>query len=118
MVHSGANINLKDQYGFSPLYIAASEGYTEIVRLLLRNNAKVDIICEESGNSTPLMIASIYDHPDVVTLLINHNADIEAKDNEGRTALFQAALNKNKEMISILLKKELIKISPIYMVSV
>jgi ankyrin repeat protein len=105
LVQFGANVNLKDQYGFSSLYIASSEGYTDIVSFLLRNNAKVDTICEQSGNSTPLMIASIYDHPDVVTLLIHHNADIEAKDDEGRTALFQAALNKNKEVISILLKK-------------
>jgi len=38
----GADVNLVDRYGWSPLKLAAGEGYTEICRMLLDNQANIN----------------------------------------------------------------------------
>lgn len=59
-----------------------------IVRLLLKNGASVNY-----GNSTgvtPLMQACHDGSEETAALLLKYNANVEAKDNDGRTAIFYA----------------------------
>ncbi len=55
----GANINTKDEDGFSPLYQAAADGNLQIVEYLLDNGADIEI--KSNDDTTPLIIASCYD---------------------------------------------------------
>ena len=60
----------------------------KIVQLLLKNGADVD-----NGNSigvTPLMQACHEGSEETAALLLKYNANVEAKDNDGRTAIFYA----------------------------
>ena len=43
MGRKGAEINIRANDGVSPLHVAASGGYIEIVRLLIDQGAEVDI---------------------------------------------------------------------------
>ncbi len=40
LLDKGANPNVTDEYGYSPLLLAASEGKTELARLLITRGAK------------------------------------------------------------------------------
>ena len=44
LLQFGADINLADQSGATPLYIAASNGHLECCRALLKCNARIDTI--------------------------------------------------------------------------
>lgn len=43
----GASVNKKDRYGWAPLHYAASEGYLDICRYLLRKGAEVRVTNKE-----------------------------------------------------------------------
>jgi len=43
LLNRGAKITLKDDNGCAPLYLAASRGYLEIVKLLVENYADIDV---------------------------------------------------------------------------
>lgn len=56
--------------GKSPLYIAAEEGHTEIVKELISSGADVNFSCKTHNHQTPLMIAASNElRPAVVALL-------------------------------------------------
>lgn len=59
-------------YEISPLQIAASKGYTDIVKLLLDHNAEHDNITEYYQIGSPLFIASNQNHFDIVNLLLDN----------------------------------------------
>lgn len=71
IIAKGADVNTPDSCGFTPLYIAAYKGHTEVVRMLLEAQVNVD-----DGNITPLVAAAENGHSDVVKLLLDHGADL------------------------------------------
>ncbi|GIY29024.1 uncharacterized protein CDAR_557801 [Caerostris darwini] len=62
-------INTKSSKGFTPLHIAASEGYEDIIELLLDNGAKVNI--EDDEQRIPVELAIIKGHTPTVKILVN-----------------------------------------------
>ena len=75
-------------------------GHSEVVKLLLAANAKVDR-GSESG-LTPLMSAVQYGHLEAVKLLLDANAEINIKDNNGETAITLATKNHFLEIKGLL----------------
>ena len=57
LLQAGANVNLQDKNGETPLYKASRNGYTNIVRLLLDAGANPNI--QDNGGQTALMNASM-----------------------------------------------------------
>ena len=94
-IESGVDINkfynIESADAQTPLlWYASNDDYTsfKIAQLLLKNGADVD-----NGNSigvTPLMQACHEGSEETAALLLKYNADVEAKDNDGRTAIFYA----------------------------
>ena len=41
----GASLHCRDCYGFTPLYMAVTHGWVEMVRWLLRQRARTDVVC-------------------------------------------------------------------------
>ena len=58
----------KNKYGRTPLYYAAKEGHTDIVRILLEAGAEVNAAVFKFG-WTPLRGAARYGHTDIVEAL-------------------------------------------------
>lgn len=81
-------VNLPEDYGQTPLHLAAQNCHSNVVAFLLSHNATVD--ARGSDNETPLHLAAQEGCIDVVTLLLNGHAAINAKDKEGRTPLKRA----------------------------
>ena len=85
LLDKGAQLETKDRNDSTPLHYASYNGQVEIVRLLCDRGADVEA-CDDIG-WRPLHNAAREGHLSVVKELIEErNADINARDNNGRTA--------------------------------
>jgi ankyrin repeat protein len=86
LIDKGAQVEAKDSDGKTPLHWAACQGHVEIVRLLCDRGA--DVEAHNRWGRRPLHCAAIFGHISVVKELIEErNAEINARDNNGETAL-------------------------------
>jgi tetratricopeptide (TPR) repeat protein len=82
------------------LIVAAYNGHDEIVKLLLENNANVDVM--EVDGEPVLIIAARKGHEGVVRILLESGANVEARDGLGETALMLAAMNGYEHIVRLL----------------
>jgi ankyrin repeat protein len=81
LLENGADVNAKNNDGYTALMTASREGHKEIVELLIKNGADVNVKNNDGG--TALMYASSKGHKEIVELLIKNGADVNAKNNNG-----------------------------------
>lgn len=99
LIKNGANVNIQNDQGISPLHLA---GYPKNVELLLNAGAEIDII-DFQGNTPLHSIASETDeYIDVVEYLISRNANRNLKNKAGQTPLNIAIEAGNEAMINVL----------------
>ena len=79
---AGADVNTKDEDGYTLLTVAVAYGSKEIVELLIFNG--VDVNAKNDGGSTPLNIATAQGHKEIVELLIFNGVDVNAFDPQVR----------------------------------
>jgi ankyrin repeat protein len=92
LLEAGADINAKDDLGWTPL-VWALRRTPEVITILL--NAGADINSQDKLGQTPLINAArTSQNPEVVTILLRAGADAKAKDNAGKTAFNYAKDNK------------------------
>jgi ankyrin repeat protein len=92
-----------NENGNTALMLAAYNGHTKIVQLLINNGANVNI--KDKNNRTSLMFASSGPFAETVSLLIKNGAKTNEVDNvEGFTALMFAASEGNSDVVRVLLK--------------
>ena len=83
---TGADINKADDYGRTPLHVAASAEYSEMARFLIENSADVHVTTA-GENQTPLHYAAKNEAVQCVKILLAYGADIDARDYKLRTPL-------------------------------
>ena len=83
-INRGWNVNTRLSDGNTALHVAAANGNVEMVKLLLKNNASVNIKAPNYGK-TPLHEAcEIYEgNPEVVRLLLDAGAKVDTRDDRG-----------------------------------
>jgi hypothetical protein len=88
LLDSGADVeaNVRNHY---PLDIAVNNGRTDLVELLLQNNANPNL-AGETGE-TPLGYAIGKGNTNIIAALILHHADVNAPDNQGDPPLAYAS---------------------------
>lgn len=106
LLDHGANPNVVDHNGSSPLHLAAWTGDYEIVELLaniINNHQKADINLVNKDNETALHSACQYGHTAVVSLLLTKGGDPRIRNVRGETSLDLAAQYGRFETVEMLL---------------
>jgi ankyrin repeat protein len=83
LVRHGADINWRNEYGWTPIHWAAQGGRTDTVEWLAQHGA--DINCRTESGDTPIHWAAREGHTDAVKCLKQHGADVNATNNKGET---------------------------------
>lgn len=91
----------KDHKGRTPLYWAAAQGHTNVVRLLLEHGASVN--AEGFQKMTPLQIAAQMGHTGILTALLAKGANTTMKDASGSTAIHHAARTGQIDALKLLI---------------
>ncbi|XP_063416276.1 uncharacterized protein LOC134697920 [Mytilus trossulus] len=84
-----------------PITELISEGYLDIVRLLL--NMDCDVNATDTYNRTALFLASSNGYSEIVKLLADNGGDISFCDKNGRTPLYAACENGHVDVVKCLL---------------
>ena len=86
LIPTGANVNQQDQYGRSPLHVAAAVDYAEMVEFLLQNGADIDIQTSGEGQAA-IHFAAKNDAINSLQMLLGYGANTDARDSKNRTPL-------------------------------
>ncbi len=84
-IKAGSDLNKKDQYGSTPLTIAATFNKTEIAIALI--DAGADLNMQSADGSTPLHTSAFFCRIEIVEALLEKGADKTLKNNYGSTPL-------------------------------
>ena len=103
LARAGANVNAVSQTGATPLIYAANAGSQESVRILLNHGARTNTRMRDGA--TPLFYGVKSNDPQLTNLLVaaSSPAIINARQNNGDTALMRAVRLGNLNVIDRLL---------------
>ena len=102
LLRQGADPNVQDKYGNTPLMIEVCSGRDQDVKYLLKNGADPNV--QDDDGLTPLMIALCYNDIEKIKDLLKHGADIEnLKTKDGRTTTTCATVNRNYEVAKMVI---------------
>jgi len=99
LLDGGADVNVIDPNGWTPLMEAAFAGHAETIGALLARGADVNM--KDRAGWTPLMEAASKGHAEAVMILLANGADANAKSRKGWTAL-KATPKGNAGIIKLL----------------
>ncbi len=103
LIKHGANVNLPDKQGVTPLAHARARKFAEIERLLVAAGAMVDA-GDRAVRDRALIAASRKGDVGVVGQLLAQGASVRARDDSGATALIAAAYGNHLAVCALLIK--------------
>ncbi|CAF1331675.1 unnamed protein product [Adineta ricciae] len=111
LIHRGAQVNVQNRYGVSPLLLCAESGNQELVRALVEAGADVNVtpqgeLAEENllAGQTPLFGAAKKGHVEICEYLIQNGANVNAVTMTGATALYTATEEAHLDVIELLIQ--------------
>ena len=108
LIALGANLDWREEDGFTALHVCASRNYLEIARMLIDAGADVNIQDESDVNIkidgwTALLLCAYYNRPEIARMLIDAGADLNIEDEDGWTALHFCARYNHPDILRMLI---------------
>ena len=97
MVQQGQDLDRYNSRGVTLLHVASANGYYDTAKLLVKNNASVNI--QDDKGNTPLHCAAKYNECKVVKLLLNNNANPLKRNFDNDTAMDLAEDDSLRELL-------------------
>lgn len=88
LINAGANVNIPNNLGETPLHEVAANGTTKLGRLLLDNGANIE--GQNHLQQTPLHLAAAHGNQEIASLLIERGANVNKRDIKSKTPLHYA----------------------------
>ena len=99
ILQRGANPNIRNSEGLTPLQIAARLGFVEGVDELIKRGAQISV--SDSQGETPLISAVHQRNHELVGRLLAQGADPDRNDNSGRSARDYMELMRENTLLKI-----------------
>jgi len=104
LLKSGADPDLGNDYGVTPLFLAIKNSSEHMVRLLLEGGADPDVGLW--SGETPLMTAAKSGDVEVVRLLLDRGVDVDAREpRRGQSALMWAISFRHPDVAQLLIEQ-------------
>ena len=103
LVKEGADKDMFDDDGLTPLHRASFQGHFDILQYLVEQGATIDKTTTPPGEWTPLASAAANGQLEVVRYLLEQGADRDKADCDGRTPLHDAAREGHLETAMLLM---------------
>ena len=100
LLEKGANPNLADLIGRTPLHWAAFNGYFKIAKILIEGGANIRLVDKEYVQ--PIHLASFVGKADIVTLLLEKGADPNALYKYQRAPIHYAVRGQSPDVLRVL----------------
>jgi hypothetical protein len=98
LLQRGADPNIRNKKGITPLQLATALGFTDGVEALIKGGASVNV--SDQTGETPLITAVHSRNVPLVRLLLEKGADPDHNDNSGRSARNYVALMSGNTLLS------------------
>ncbi len=103
LILNGANIEVKNRAGYTPLFMMHGNDRKEIVKLLIESGANVNAV--GSDGLTPLLNSIKHGQMSVIQLLIDKGANVNSKATTYvETPLLRAIFLEKKEVVKLLIE--------------
>ncbi|CAG2234201.1 unnamed protein product [Mytilus edulis] len=102
LLNKNCDINIRDKYGATSLFISSFLGRTDIVKLLLDYEAHVNTI--DIFGDTPVLVASMKGQIEIVRLLLTYKCDANIRNRRNETALYNASRAGNTDIVKLLIE--------------
>jgi hypothetical protein len=100
LLDCGANINSRDNSGFTSLMLVVREGHVGFARMLLERGAEID--AQNSVSETALHFSAQHGYTQAVQLLLEHGADVSVRNYSGRTPSELASSSGHQEIVELI----------------
>ncbi|XP_067454225.1 CARD- and ANK-domain containing inflammasome adapter protein [Thunnus thynnus] len=102
LIDSGANVNMSDKQGYTPLLLSAELGHTEVFRVLVAKQAKLDATLSDLSSALHLAVHS--GSLSIVQTLLEKELDPNRAGPKAQTPLHLAAQYKRSDLVGLLLR--------------
>ena len=103
LLDAGAAVNSPQAYSEAPIHVAAAQGDTECLELLLHRQADVRVLLGRDRMSA-LHLAAEEGSVESIRLLLQAKADCNAVNSRGQTPLHLATVSQSVESVAVLLE--------------
>ncbi|XP_014233514.2 ankyrin-1-like [Trichogramma pretiosum] len=111
LLRRGADPNVVDKKGFTPLHYAIFNGDINLVEILLRRGARANLVNERGETCLHIICSSDDDDENMAKMLFqicdvkHQTVQVDAQDNEGWTPLLVAIYQGNINLVECLLRR-------------
>ena len=103
LIQSGAEVNVHDNRGWTPLMVATRANNLDMMAVLIEQDAELDAVQPSTGNSAAFFAAA-EGHNDALKLLVESGASLHVRNHLNKSILNAAEINNNDEAVEMLTK--------------